>query len=100
MSHVVERRRLSPRLPGCHLIPPGHKQGRGADPWIVEVPGMDVFRSDVPATGRTGRPRGLRWSGGTGGTMPSGWGNSYATFDTHGVTLTLDPVGKALSLRM
>src|SRR3954462_9611485 len=27
--------------------PPGHKQGRGADPRVVEVVGADVFRSDV-----------------------------------------------------
>ncbi|KUO09751.1 aminotransferase class I/II-fold pyridoxal phosphate-dependent enzyme [Streptomyces sp. DSM 15324] len=27
--------------------PPGHKQGRGADPWVVDVVGLDVFRSDV-----------------------------------------------------
>jgi arginine/lysine/ornithine decarboxylase len=27
--------------------PPGHKQGRGADPRVVDVVGMDVFRSDV-----------------------------------------------------
>ncbi|MEW2414717.1 ornithine decarboxylase [Streptomyces sp. NPDC046866] len=27
--------------------PPGHKQGRGADPRVVEVVGRDVFRSDV-----------------------------------------------------
>ncbi|MGX1128177.1 arginine decarboxylase [Streptomyces glaucescens] len=27
--------------------PPGHKQGRGADPRVADVVGMDVFRSDV-----------------------------------------------------
>ncbi|MFF5448025.1 aminotransferase class I/II-fold pyridoxal phosphate-dependent enzyme [Streptomyces sp. NPDC012888] len=27
--------------------PPGHKQGRGADPRVVDVVGADVFRSDV-----------------------------------------------------
>ncbi|MGV9350161.1 aminotransferase class I/II-fold pyridoxal phosphate-dependent enzyme [Streptomyces spiralis] len=27
--------------------PPGHKQGRGADPRVVDVVGLDVFRSDV-----------------------------------------------------
>ncbi|MEV5952350.1 ornithine decarboxylase [Streptomyces sp. NPDC051987] len=27
--------------------PPGHKQGRGADPRVAEVVGLDVFRSDV-----------------------------------------------------
>ncbi|QTE02797.1 aminotransferase class I/II-fold pyridoxal phosphate-dependent enzyme [Streptomyces cyanogenus] len=27
--------------------PPGHKQGRGADPRVAEIVGMDVFRSDV-----------------------------------------------------
>ncbi|MER7495109.1 ornithine decarboxylase [Streptomyces pharetrae] len=27
--------------------PPGHKQGRGADPRVVDIVGMDVFRSDV-----------------------------------------------------
>ncbi|MEU3778215.1 ornithine decarboxylase [Streptomyces sp. NPDC032472] len=27
--------------------PPGHKQGRGADPRVVDVVGRDVFRSDV-----------------------------------------------------
>ncbi|POX46685.1 ornithine decarboxylase [Streptomyces sp. Ru71] len=27
--------------------PPGHKQGRGADPRVAEVVGIDVFRSDV-----------------------------------------------------
>ncbi|WP_424185388.1 aminotransferase class I/II-fold pyridoxal phosphate-dependent enzyme [Actinokineospora sp. G85] len=29
------------------FIPPGHKQGRGADPRVVDVVGADVFRSDV-----------------------------------------------------
>ncbi|WP_438309685.1 aminotransferase class I/II-fold pyridoxal phosphate-dependent enzyme [Streptomyces sp. HUAS TT3] len=27
--------------------PPGHKQGRGADPRVADVVGIDVFRSDV-----------------------------------------------------
>jgi arginine/lysine/ornithine decarboxylase len=27
--------------------PPGHKQGRGVDPRVADVMGMDVFRSDV-----------------------------------------------------
>src|SRR3954454_18666596 len=27
--------------------PPGHKQGRGVDPRVAEIVGMDVFRSDV-----------------------------------------------------
>ena len=27
--------------------PPGHKQGKGVDPRVVDVVGMDVFRSDV-----------------------------------------------------
>ncbi|GGR55632.1 aminotransferase class I/II-fold pyridoxal phosphate-dependent enzyme [Streptomyces roseolus] len=27
--------------------PPGHKQGRGVDPRVAEVVGLDVFRSDV-----------------------------------------------------
>ncbi|MBL1086877.1 PLP-dependent transferase [Streptomyces actinomycinicus] len=27
--------------------PPGHKQGRGTDPRVAEVVGLDVFRSDV-----------------------------------------------------
>jgi arginine/lysine/ornithine decarboxylase len=27
--------------------PPGHRQGRGADPRVLEVVGLDVFRSDV-----------------------------------------------------
>ncbi|MEW2286117.1 ornithine decarboxylase [Streptomyces sp. NPDC047841] len=27
--------------------PPGHKQGRGTDPRVAEIMGMDVFRSDV-----------------------------------------------------
>ncbi|MGV9248394.1 aminotransferase class I/II-fold pyridoxal phosphate-dependent enzyme [Streptomyces sp. NPDC003710] len=27
--------------------PPGHKQGRGADPRVVDIVGLDVFRSDV-----------------------------------------------------
>src|SRR3954471_15828764 len=32
------------------FTPPGHKQGRGADPRVREVLGDDVFRSDVLAT--------------------------------------------------
>ncbi|WP_062347281.1 aminotransferase class I/II-fold pyridoxal phosphate-dependent enzyme [Herbidospora yilanensis] len=32
------------------FTPPGHKQGRGVDPRVAEVMGMDVFRSDVLAT--------------------------------------------------
>lgn len=27
--------------------PPGHKQGRGTDPRVADVLGIDVFRSDV-----------------------------------------------------
>src|SRR3954471_19485993 len=27
--------------------PPGHKQGRGVDPRVLEIVGADVFRSDV-----------------------------------------------------
>ncbi len=27
--------------------PPGHKQGRGADPRVTDILGLDVFRSDV-----------------------------------------------------
>ncbi|MCG8916588.1 ornithine decarboxylase [Actinokineospora sp. PR83] len=29
------------------FIPPGHKQGRGVDPRVLDVVGADVFRSDV-----------------------------------------------------
>ncbi len=32
------------------FTPPGHKQGRGADPRVLAVLGEDVFRSDVLAT--------------------------------------------------
>ncbi|WP_106242928.1 aminotransferase class I/II-fold pyridoxal phosphate-dependent enzyme [Allonocardiopsis opalescens] len=32
------------------FTPPGHKQGRGADPRVAAVLGTDVFRSDVLAT--------------------------------------------------
>jgi arginine decarboxylase len=31
------------------FTPPGHKQGRGADPRVREVLGDEVFRSDVLA---------------------------------------------------
>lgn len=31
------------------FTPPGHRQGRGADPRVLEVLGADVFRSDVLA---------------------------------------------------
>ncbi|MFD8595292.1 aminotransferase class I/II-fold pyridoxal phosphate-dependent enzyme [Kitasatospora sp. NPDC059646] len=33
------------------FTPPGHKQGRGTDPRVLDVLGADVFRSDVLATG-------------------------------------------------
>ncbi|AUG81758.1 ornithine decarboxylase [Kitasatospora sp. MMS16-BH015] len=33
------------------FTPPGHKQGRGADPRVVRALGADVFRADVLATG-------------------------------------------------
>ncbi|RKE17341.1 aminotransferase class I/II-fold pyridoxal phosphate-dependent enzyme [Streptomyces sp. TLI_171] len=33
------------------FTPPGHKQGRGADPRVLETLGAAVFRSDVLATG-------------------------------------------------
>ncbi|MFJ9773633.1 aminotransferase class I/II-fold pyridoxal phosphate-dependent enzyme [Kitasatospora sp. NPDC101157] len=33
------------------FTPPGHKQGRGTDPRVLQVMGADVFRSDVLATG-------------------------------------------------
>jgi arginine decarboxylase len=32
------------------FTPPGHKQGRGADPRVLAVLQEDVFRSDVLAT--------------------------------------------------
>lgn len=32
------------------FTPPGHRQGRGADPRVVEVLGADVFRNDLLAT--------------------------------------------------
>ncbi|MEV7180038.1 ornithine decarboxylase [Kitasatospora sp. NPDC093679] len=35
--------------PPTAFTPPGHKQGRGADPRVLEVLGADVFRSDVLA---------------------------------------------------
>jgi arginine/lysine/ornithine decarboxylase len=38
------RRRRTP------FTPPGHKQGRGADPWVRAVLGEDVFRNDVLAS--------------------------------------------------
>ena len=31
--------------------PPGHKQGRGADPRVIEVLGREAFLSDVLTTG-------------------------------------------------
>ena len=47
--------------------PPGHKQGRGVDPRVLEVVGADVFASDVltlnglddrrESQGVTSRPR-------------------------------------------
>ncbi|MCG6499901.1 aminotransferase class I/II-fold pyridoxal phosphate-dependent enzyme [Kitasatospora sp. A2-31] len=33
------------------FTPPGHKQGRGTDPRVLEALGADVFRADVLATG-------------------------------------------------
>ncbi|MFE9429202.1 aminotransferase class I/II-fold pyridoxal phosphate-dependent enzyme [Kitasatospora sp. NPDC006697] len=33
------------------FTPPGHKQGRGTDPRVLEVMGADLFRADVLATG-------------------------------------------------
>jgi arginine/lysine/ornithine decarboxylase len=33
------------------FTPPGHKQGRGADPRVIQALGADVFRNDVLATG-------------------------------------------------
>ncbi|WP_030234951.1 aminotransferase class I/II-fold pyridoxal phosphate-dependent enzyme [Streptomyces sp. NRRL S-350] len=33
------------------FTPPGHKQGRGADPRVLQALGPDVFRADVLATG-------------------------------------------------
>ncbi|BAJ26425.1 MULTISPECIES: ornithine decarboxylase [Kitasatospora] len=37
--------------PPTVFTPPGHKQGRGADPRVLAVLGAEVFRSDVLATG-------------------------------------------------
>ncbi|MFJ8622177.1 aminotransferase class I/II-fold pyridoxal phosphate-dependent enzyme [Kitasatospora sp. NPDC093550] len=37
--------------PMTTFTPPGHKQGRGADPRVIEALGPDVFRADVLATG-------------------------------------------------
>ncbi|MFB6894521.1 aminotransferase class I/II-fold pyridoxal phosphate-dependent enzyme [Kitasatospora sp. NPDC056327] len=33
------------------FTPPGHKQGRGADPRVLQALGADVFRADILATG-------------------------------------------------
>jgi arginine/lysine/ornithine decarboxylase len=43
LEALVEFRRRGDVVYG----PPGHKQGRGADPRVVEILGADVFRSDV-----------------------------------------------------
>ncbi|MFD8705511.1 aminotransferase class I/II-fold pyridoxal phosphate-dependent enzyme [Kitasatospora sp. NPDC059648] len=37
--------------PMTAFTPPGHRQGRGTDPRVLEALGADVFRSDVLATG-------------------------------------------------
>jgi arginine/lysine/ornithine decarboxylase len=39
------------RLDRYGFTPPGHRQGRGADPWVREVLGEQTFRSDVLASG-------------------------------------------------
>ena len=38
------------RLSRYGYTPPGHRQGRGADPRVLEVMGDDVFRNDLLAT--------------------------------------------------
>lgn len=39
------------RLDRYGFSPPGHRQGRGADPRVTKVLGLDPFRSDVLASG-------------------------------------------------
>ncbi|MFD9701320.1 aminotransferase class I/II-fold pyridoxal phosphate-dependent enzyme [Lentzea sp. NPDC059081] len=41
---AIEEVRRRDQLP---FIPPGHKQGRGADPRVLDVLGRDVFASDI-----------------------------------------------------
>ncbi|WP_020661197.1 aminotransferase class I/II-fold pyridoxal phosphate-dependent enzyme [Amycolatopsis benzoatilytica] len=41
---AIQRFRADGHLP---FLPPGHKQGRGADPRLVQVVGSDVFASDI-----------------------------------------------------
>ncbi|ATE55551.1 aminotransferase class I/II-fold pyridoxal phosphate-dependent enzyme [Actinosynnema pretiosum] len=41
---AIERYHERGHLP---FIPPGHKQGRGVDPRVLDVLGADVFRSDI-----------------------------------------------------
>jgi arginine/lysine/ornithine decarboxylase len=38
------------RLSRYGFTPPGHRQGRGADPRVIETLGADVFRNDLLAT--------------------------------------------------
>ncbi|GDY50401.1 hypothetical protein SVIO_010240 [Streptomyces violaceusniger] len=40
-----------PRAGALPFTPPGHKQGRGADPEVVKVLGEEVFRTDLLAFG-------------------------------------------------
>ena len=52
---ILLRRCLRPwptitRGTGTGFAPPGHRQGRGADPRTVAVIGRDAFRSDLLAT--------------------------------------------------
>ena len=38
------------RLDRYGFTPPGHRQGRGADPRVQEILGADTFRTDVLAS--------------------------------------------------
>ena len=47
---VLEAMQQYHRLSRYGFTPPGHRQGRGADPRVIEVVGADVFRSDLLAS--------------------------------------------------
>ncbi|PWG09919.1 ornithine decarboxylase [Streptomyces sp. V2] len=50
-SHAPVLEALAARRHALSFTPPGHRQGRGADPRVRAVLGDAVFRSDVLATG-------------------------------------------------
>src|SRR5437660_902935 len=78
------------RLERYGFTPPGHKQGRGADPRTVEVLGSSTFRSDVLSTsGLDDRTSSHGYLSSAEALMADAVGSETAFFSTCGSSLSV-----------